>query len=161
MGGADKTDSFARPSKQSLRAWLHLIKCSKRVEQTISDLFRTRYNSSLSRFDVLAQLEHSGSEGITTSALAQGLLASKGNITRLLDRMISDGLIERRPSSEDRRVSYVFLTAKGAEAFHRMAEDHEVWSEEIFGVLSATELEQLVSLLDRVRRQVDDQARKR
>lgn len=155
MDAPDEIRPFTRSSKQSLRAWLHLIKCSKRVEQAISDLFRSRHASSLSRFDVLAHLEHAGPDGMTTSALAQRLLASKGNITRLLDRMIADGLIERRPSEEDRRVNYVCLTQKGMEVFRRMAADHEAWSEEIFGILSDRELEQLIGLLDRVRANVD------
>ena len=75
MDAPDEIRPFTRSSKQSLRAWLHLIKCSKRVEQAISDLFRSRHASSLSRFDVLAHLEHAGPGGMTTSALAQRLLA--------------------------------------------------------------------------------------
>jgi MarR family 2-MHQ and catechol resistance regulon transcriptional repressor len=142
-------------SKQSLRAWLHLIKCSKQVEQAISDLFRNGYSSSLSRFDVLAHLDHVGATGITTSVLGQRLLASKGNISRLLDRMEADGLIARRSCPNDRRVSHVVMTDKGGALFRQMAQDHEAWAEEIFAGLSGEELEQLVALLDRVRKRVD------
>lgn len=145
-------------SKQSLRAWLHLLKCSKQVEQAISDLFRSGYSSSLSRFDVLAQLDHVGAAGITTSGLGQRLLASKGNISRLLDRMEADGLIARRPCAHDRRVSHVVMTDKGGAMFRKMARDHEAWADEIFAGLSGAELEHLVTLLDRVRRRVDDVA---
>lgn len=145
-------------SKQSLRAWLHLIKCSKRVEQEVSELFWRRHQSSLPRFDVLAHLEHAGGDGLSTSMLAQRLLASKGNITRLLDRMEADGLIRRQPAPDDRRVTYVLLTAKGEETFHAMAHDHELWADAIFGVLDSAELEQLITLLDRVRKHIDDQS---
>lgn len=145
-------------SKQSLRAWLHLIKCSKRVEQEVSELFWQRHQSSLPRFDVLAHLEHAGEHGLSTTALAQRLLASKGNITRLLDRMETDELIQRQPAPHDRRVTFVLLTSKGNEIFHAMAQDHELWADAIFGILDHAELEQLIQLLDRVRKHVDTQA---
>lgn len=138
-------------SKHALRASLHLMKCSKRLEQTVNDLFRTRYQSSLSRFDVLAQLDHAGPDGLSTKALARRLVASKGNITRLLDRMEADQLIRRQPCSTDRRVSHILMTPIGAELFRSMAKDHEAWTERLFEVLSGEELETLVELVDRVR----------
>ncbi|WP_018718786.1 MarR family winged helix-turn-helix transcriptional regulator [Arhodomonas aquaeolei] len=156
-GGATPLDeaTMLPHSKRSLRAWLHLIKCSKRVEQAISDLFRDDFDSSLSRFDVLAHLDYVHPEALSTSALAQRLLASKGNITRLLDRMEGDGLIHRRPSSRDRRVSDVYLTDTGTRLFHAMADAHEAWSDEIFGILNDGELDELVGLLDRVRHRLE------
>lgn len=150
------TDERLLPhSKRSLRAWLHLIKCSKRVEGAVSDLFRTDFKSSLSRFDVLAHLDHMAPGGLSTSALARRLLASKGNITRLLDRMETDGLIRRTPSTRDRRVSDVYMTDQGATLFRSMADKHEAWSSDIFGILSDQELDNLVDLLDRVRKHVE------
>ena len=145
----------ARHGKQSLRAWLHLIKCSKRVEQEVSELFWRRHQSTLPRFDVLSHLESAGERGLSTTSLAQRLLASKGNITRLLDRMEADGLIERRPAEGDRRIVNVLLTAKGTEMFRAMAQDHELWADAIFSVLSSEELEGLIQLLERVRQRVD------
>lgn len=143
------------PSKESLRAWLNLIKCSKRVEQEMSDRFRENFNSSLSRFDVLAHLDLAGDQGISTTVLAGKLLASKGNITRLLDRMEQDGMIVRKPTPADRRVSKVFLTKKGAELFSEMAPRHQLWSHEIFSVLSPVEKKQLVKTLKSIREIVD------
>ncbi len=138
-------------SKHALRASLHLMMCSKRLEQTVNDLFRTRFQSSLSRFDVLAQLDHAGDGGLSTKALARRLVASKGNITRLLDRMEADQLIRRKPCRTDRRVSHILMTPTGADLFRSMAKDHEAWTERLFEVLSSEELEHLVELVDRVR----------
>ena len=112
-------------SRNSLRLWLHLVKCAKLLEQEMSDRFRETYDSSFSRFDVLAHLSQAGKAGLSTSILAANLLASKGNITRLLDRMGEDGLVERKLSSEDRRVSKIYLSAQGQSLFERMAADHE------------------------------------
>lgn len=134
-------------SKNSLRAWIFLLKCAKRLEQEMSDRFREQFQSSLSRFDVLAHLDVAGEEGLSTSQLAGRLLASKGNITRLLDRMAEDGLIERRGDDADRRISKVRLSARGADLFARMAPAHERWSHEILGSTGAGDRDSLVTLL--------------
>ena len=138
-------------SKNSVRLWLHLIKCTKQLEQEMSDRFRESYDSSFSRFDVLAHLSQAGKAGLSTSLLAAHLLASKGNITRLLDRMEQDGLLERKLSSTDRRVSNIYLSAQGAELFERMAADHEAWAHELFKTTSASEKEELLRLLKQIR----------
>ncbi len=143
-------------SKHSLRAWLYLLKCSKQLDQIMSDRLRQHYNSSLSRFDVLAHLDQAGSEGLSISVLAGKLLASKGNITRLLDRMAQDGLIIRHQQTLDKRIHNICLTEKGAELFNRMAPDHERWTHEILNVLDSSEQEELVRLLKTVRSRLDD-----
>jgi DNA-binding MarR family transcriptional regulator len=138
-------------SKNSLRLWLHLIQCTKLLEQEMSDRFRESYDSSFSRFDVLAHLFQAGKSGVSTSILAANLLASKGNITRLLDRMEQDGLVERRMSSEDRRVSIIFLSSEGQILFERMAVDHENWAHELFATSSNDEKNELLRLLKQIR----------
>lgn len=149
----DKSESG---SKQSLRAWLYLLKCSKKLDQIMSDRLRQHYNSSLSRFDVLAHLDLAGEDGLSISVLAGKLLASKGNITRLLDRMEQDGLIIRHQLTLDKRIHNIRLTGKGAEIFNRMAPDHERWAHEILNVLDSNEQEELVRLLKTVRARLDD-----
>ncbi|MBI1733132.1 MAG: MarR family transcriptional regulator [Gammaproteobacteria bacterium] len=138
-------------SKNSLRAWLYLLKCAKRLEQEMSDRFREQFQSSLSRFDVLAHLDLAGEKGLSTSQLAGRLLASKGNITRLLDRMAQDGLLERRGDDADRRVNKIRLSAGGAELFARMAPAHEKWSHEILGSTGSGDRDTLVTLLRQLR----------
>lgn len=142
-------------TKDSLRTWLQLIKCSKRIEQEMSARFRENYSSSLSRFDVLAHLYQAGKQGLSTTQLARRLLASKGNITRLLDRMEEDELIRRRPNPTDRRISDIFLSRRGAESFAAMAAEHERWSDEIFGDLDEGEKALLADLLTRLRQRVE------
>ena len=143
-------------SKHSLRAWLYLIKCSKKLDQLMSARFRQFYNSSLSRFDVLAHLDLAGDEGLSTSVLAGKLLASKGNITRLLDRMEQDGLIIRHQHSMDKRIHIIRLSEAGANLFSMMAPDHELWTHEILSVLDPREQTELVRLLRTVRERLGD-----
>ena len=53
----------------------------------MSSRLRIGYQSTMSRFDILALLYLAGAVGRSTTELANRLLASMGNITRLLDRM--------------------------------------------------------------------------
>ena len=121
----------------------------------MSDRFRENFGSSLSRFDVLAHLDRAGKDGLTTTQLASRLLASKGNITRLLDRMAQDGLILRESNKEDRRVSNIRLSKNGADLFTRVAPEHETWSHEIFETLSAEEQDHLIQLLKAIKKKLD------
>ncbi len=142
-------------SKDALRGELQLLKCAKRLEQFSTGRFRDAHGSSLSRFDVLANLARSPGGSLPTSALAAALIASQGNITRLLDRMEGDGLITRGGHETDRRVNVVTLTEAGRRAFRDMADDHEHWMGEIFDVLAETETRQLIRLLSKIRARID------
>ena len=142
-------------SKQSLRAWLQMLKCAKRVEQEMAARFRVNHGSSMSRFDVLAHLYEADGTGLSTTQLANKLLASRGNITRLLDRMEEDGLIERRPNRHDRRISDIHLADAGRRMFARMAPAHEGWSDELFSVLREDEKEELIALVQRIRHRLE------
>jgi DNA-binding MarR family transcriptional regulator len=156
--GATKPAAARGDSKNSLRAWLYLLKCAKRLEQEMSDRFRAHFGSSLSRFDVLAHLDLAGPDGLSTSQLASRLLASKGNITRLLDRMEQDGLVERRTSSDDRRINKIHLSASGQTIFRQMAPAHETWAHEVFSGLNLQETNELLQLLRSVRDRIDTRA---
>jgi len=151
----DKQLDSDSPSRNSLRLWLHLLKCTKQLEQEMSDRFRKHYDSSFSRFDVLAHLSQAGNTGLSTSILAAQLLSSKGNITRLLDRMEHDGLVERKLSPHDRRVSNIHLSARGKALFERMAEDYEAWADELFTTISSSEKIELLRLLKLIRQRFD------
>ena len=142
-------------SKNALRAELQLLKCARRLEQLSAGRLRADYGSSLARFDVLANLDLAPDHCISTTQLSRLLIASKGNITRLLDRMEADGLIYRRPNGRDRRISDVYLASKGAEQFRQMAVAHEQWMDDIFSALDDAETRELVTLLGKVRERID------
>ena len=143
-------------SKNALRAWLQLTKCAKRIERRVNSCLVRDHKSSLSRFDVLANLERASGDTTSTTQLAKLLLASKGNITRLLDRMEDDQLIERKPNKVDRRVSDIHLAGSGSELFARMATDHEKWADDIFNVLTNDEIKTLIGLIGKLRSRLDE-----
>ena len=141
--------------KNALRAWIQLTKCAKRIESQVNRRFADAHGTSLARFDVLANLERCPGHAAGATELARMLLASQGNITRLLDRMEQDGLVRRRPKAGDRRVSEVQMTRAGEALFRRLARDHESWTAGMFGALGDDDLRQLIGLLGKLRSRVD------
>ncbi len=86
----------------------------------VCKLYRARTNAQLDTIQMHMGQEMILSrlwikEGLTHSELAEQLFVSAPTITNTLKRMAKAGLIERRPCSEDMRVSHVFLTDAGRE----------------------------------------------
>ena len=138
-------------AKNALRAWIQLTKVAKRVEGHVNRRFAEAHDTSLARFDVLANLERCEGHAASVTDLSRMLLASQGNITRLLDRMEQDRLVRRRPDPDDKRVSQVQMTRAGEALFARLAGDHEAWTNDLFEDLDNEELNELIALLGKLR----------
>jgi DNA-binding MarR family transcriptional regulator len=68
-------------------------------------------------------------------------------VTGLAERLVEQGVLDRRASPTDRRAQIVSLTADGRRVFRTMARTHEDWIAEIFSGLDAGEIETLMALL--------------
>ncbi len=131
----------------ALSIWLHIAKISARLEQEINGKFKDSYGQSLSRFDVLSQFVKNNTKQMRVSDLSKELIASKGNISRLLDRMENDGLITRKHSTTDRRSVTICITNTGHTLFKNMVKDHHIWITNILISLPQDSQTQLNELL--------------
>jgi DNA-binding MarR family transcriptional regulator len=134
----------------ALRLWLRLFTCSQLVERAIRVRLRREFNTTLPRFDLLAQLERNP-EGLKMGELSQRLMVTGGNITGLTDQLVREGLVRRQPISGDRRAFAVQLTAKGKRAFDAMASAHERWVIDLLARLTVAERRSLYALLGRAK----------
>ena len=143
-----ETKVTERPAdhEAELRLWLRLLTCTTLIEGEIRSRLRDAFDMTLPRFDLMAQLDKSPN-GMTLGELSRRMMVSNGNVTGLTERMVALGVLERRPSPSDRRAQIVNLTAEGRRAFRGMARTHENWIAEIFGGLSADDMETLMQLL--------------
>ena len=129
-----------------LRLWLRLLTCTTLIEGEVRGRLRERFDVTLPRFDLMAQL-YKVPEGMTLSDVSKRMMVSNGNVTGLAERLVEQGLLDRRPSPNDRRAQIVSLTAEGRRAFRAMARTHEDWIAEVFAGLDAAEIDQLMNLL--------------
>jgi MarR family transcriptional regulator, organic hydroperoxide resistance regulator len=92
----------------------YLLYLLARVSHVLSGEFHNqlrRRSVSVPVWRVLASL--SGSKGETVTGLAEVCLLQQPTMTKLLDRMVRDGLVTRTQDARDRRVVRVALTARG------------------------------------------------
>jgi DNA-binding MarR family transcriptional regulator len=79
------------------------------------------------------------------------LMITKSGISRMIDRMVQSGLVERQDWDEDRRVTFVVMTERGREALRHSGAVFRPAFEEIFGTrLNENELYELVVLLQKL-----------
>jgi len=118
-----------------LRLWLRLLTCCNLIEGDIRGRLRTEYETTLPRFDLMAQLQRAP-EGMKMSELSRHMMVTNGNITGITDQLEKEGLVQRNKVLTDRRSSLIKLTAKGKRTFQKMADSHEQWIQELLAGLS-------------------------
>jgi len=118
---------------------------------------RQEFDVTLPRFDLMAQLDKAPG-GMTLGELSQRMMVSNGNVTGIVDRLVSDGLVARAQRNGDRRTSFITLTRRGRAAFAAMATAHEHWIDELLGGVSARDAEQLSAKLKSFRSEWEGEA---
>ena len=133
-------------SKARLRLWVRLLRASRLIESAARERLKSQFNATLPRFDVMAAL-YRKPNGMLMSEISRFLMVSNGNVTGIVDRLVSDGLVARAQRNGDRRTSFITLTRKGRAAFAEMAAAHESWVDELLGGLSVRDAEQMSAKL--------------
>jgi Transcriptional regulators len=136
MTDSPDLESRAAPDDhQALRLWLRLLTCCNLIEAQIRSRLRTEFDTTLPRFDLMAQLDRAP-DGMKMGELSRRMMVTNGNITGIADQLEKEGLVMRTRSDTDRRSSLLRLTPRGKRAFTRMARAHEQWVKELFAGLS-------------------------
>jgi DNA-binding MarR family transcriptional regulator len=134
----------------SLRLWLQLLTCTTLIERHVRERLRERFDITLPRFDMMAQLDREP-KGLKMSELSRRLMVTGGNVTGLTDQLVAEGLVVRRGIPGDRRAYNVRLTPKGKRQFETMAAEHEAWIVALFERFPAQEREALRESLARLK----------
>jgi len=133
-----------------LRLWLRLLTCTNLIEGEVRRRLRERFDVTLPRFDLMAQLDKAP-DGMTLSDVSKRMMVSNGNVTGLVERLVESGHIDRRTSETDRRVQVIRLTKLGRAEFRRMAAEHEIWIANIFSDLTEKDVRELMRLLGKAK----------
>ncbi|WP_460450144.1 MarR family winged helix-turn-helix transcriptional regulator [Alsobacter sp. SYSU BS001988] len=138
---------------EELKLWLRLLTCANLIETQIRSRLRERFDITLPRFDLMAQLDRAP-DGMTLSQVSKRMMVSNGNVTHIVDKLLASGDLDRRTAEHDRRVQVITLTPKGRAEFRAMAAEHADWIATLFGGLSETEIGQLMRLLGKAKSSV-------
>jgi DNA-binding MarR family transcriptional regulator len=83
--------------------------------------------------------------------IRERLLDKTSDVSRLVDRLVKLGYVERKGSKDDRRVTRIFLTLRGLELLGQIRSVDKFTKEELPKRLTAEEAQLLSALLDKVR----------
>lgn len=105
-----------------------------------------------SSFEVLVRLARSPDRRLRMAELAAQCTVTSSGLTRLVDRLVRDGLVTREPCESDRRGWYAVLTDAGLAEVVRVLPDHLALVEQLYtGVLDPEELRAFLRTLRRLR----------
>jgi DNA-binding MarR family transcriptional regulator len=135
---------------EALRLWLRLLTCTQIVEKQVRSQLRERFDTTLPRFDLMAQLERAP-DGLKMNELSRRMMVTGGNVTGITDQLVAEGLVDRVDVAGDRRAYRVRLTTKGRKLFNEMASQHESWIVDAFAGLSDKDIATLHRLLGKVK----------
>ena len=135
---------------EALRLWLRMLTCTQLIETDVRIHLREQFDTTLPRFDLLAQLERAP-EGLKMNELSRRMMVTGGNVTGITDQLVSEGLVERVSVPGDRRAFRVKLTPAGKKQFSNMAQQHEAWIVDAFSILNEKEIATLHRLLGKVK----------
>ncbi|MCW0205516.1 MarR family transcriptional regulator [Achromobacter veterisilvae] len=154
MINAPDLESRAAPDDhQALRLWLRMLTCANLVESEIRSRLRNEFDTTLPRFDLMAQLQRAP-KGMKMGELSRHMMVTNGNITGITDQLEKEGLVVRAKVESDRRSSLIKLTPLGRKSFARMARAHESWVKSMFGDLPEATRNALFQALGELKLQV-------
>lgn len=137
--------------------WLPLLHALARSYQAFDHLSERnlrRLKLTGPQFDIIATLGNTG--GMSCKELGQRTLITKGTLTGVLDRLEGKALIRRIVSNDDRRALVVSLTPEGQRCFERIFPEQMAFLDLRLRNLDHLQCEQLVRLLNSLRRVLED-----
>lgn len=136
---------------RELSAWRGMLRAHSALIAELDKELRRAHGLPLVHYEVLLYLADSDDGELRMGELAQSLFLSRSGLTRLVDRLVRDGLVERRLCEDDRRGAFAALTAEGRDLFDAARPTHLAGVRRLFlSHLSGPELEQLGRIWERI-----------
>jgi DNA-binding MarR family transcriptional regulator len=143
------------PADPRLDVWRTFLQAHARLFRRLDDELRQEHGLSLPEYEALMHVGRAPDRRVRMSQLAQQVLLSKSGVTRLVDRLVADGLIERSACSSDARGAEAVLTPAGLERLRAAAGTHLRGIDRYFvSALTADELD----TISRTMRSVSERA---
>src|SRR5258705_1925322 len=112
----------AKLDARELAAWSGFLRVHSRLMRELDAELQEAHALPLTWYDVLIQLELSPERQLRMSELADSVLLSRSGLTRLVDRMEREGLVERCAFDRDARGRLARLTEGGRARLRQASE---------------------------------------
>lgn len=133
---------------------VHLVKIAEAYDADATR-FLKKYGLSILQYNVLRIVRGMGDDGIPSQEIKNRMVHRVMDVTRLVDRLETNGLVTRLRPKSDRRQVLVRLSNKGKKLMEEMDEPFVKLLRSQIPNLSEAELSRLESLLHKVRSAVE------
>ena len=108
------TSAEPRPlTDRELRAWRGLLRAHATLVKRLDAELEAEHSLALTSYEVLLHLSNAEDSKMRMCDIAESVLLSRSGLTRLVDRLERDGLVERVSCSHDARGAFATLTHAG------------------------------------------------
>ncbi|WP_027581419.1 helix-turn-helix domain-containing protein [Bradyrhizobium sp. Ai1a-2] len=140
-----------KPSTEATAAWIRLMRVQSRVLDAVEQDLKKAGFPPLAWYDALLELSRAPSGELRPVELERQMLLPQYSTSRLIDRLVDEGLAARRECKVDKRGQFVEITETGRELQKRMWGAYSAAIEKHVGSkLSDTDAVKLCALLDRL-----------
>ena len=127
------------------------LRAHAQVTRSLEAELVAEHDLPLPSYDVLVQLSEAPDRRLRMTELADRVLLSRSGLTRLVDRLAREGLVERQSCPSDARGTLAVLTGTGLQRLQDAWPTHlRGVAEHVTGKLTAEEVEQLTTLLGKL-----------
>jgi DNA-binding MarR family transcriptional regulator len=129
---------------------LNLARTADILMQRIAGVLKP-YSLSGTQYNVLRILRGAGAEGVSCKDISSRMVTRDPDITRMMDRLETRGLIARGRAKEDRRIVTHTLTSDGLDLVNGLDEPVEAMHQQAMRHMSRARLRELIALLEELR----------
>lgn len=139
----------SRFESEQQKAMLNVMFTANWMRGKLSDIYRP-FGISTQQYNILRILR-GAKERMKMHSVKERMIDRAPNATRLTDKLIAKGLVQRDRCDEDRRVVYVSIGEKGLELLAQIEKQSKAMQKEMLSALSKEDAETLNAILDRWR----------
>jgi DNA-binding MarR family transcriptional regulator len=121
---AEPRSRVLAPRDPRLAPWRAFLVAYTQVARRLDEDLRTEHGLSLQEYGALVHLVEAPGRRLRMGRLAEALMLSKSGVTRLVDRLVADGLVERSSCPSDARGAEAALTAAGVDRLRNASPTH-------------------------------------
>ncbi len=107
-----------------LSPWRAFLLAHRRLFRRMDEELRLEHDLSIAEYEALLTIAQAPNRRVRMGSLAESVLLSKSGVTRLVDRLVTDGLVERGACLADARGAEAILTARGLTRLRAASETH-------------------------------------
>jgi len=142
---------FCPTTDERVQLFALLLDTNARLSRSFANVLEAECGLPLAWFDVLMQLRRASTDRLKMSEIADAIVHSTGGTTRLVDRLVEAGYVERQDCPTDRRAIYITMTTLGNEKLNDALAVHlEYLEQQLAQRLNCDERAQLTTLLSKL-----------